>query len=109
MAKTFVGLRLNDDLLKLIDDLAEKEGSSRTEVMEDALRRGLDDEVRFVEMLERPLQGLIVKGLVKAGIVDAVCKALGDGADMKRTTLARGGLKRSRGRGKQVVVEVKGI
>lgn len=102
MAKTFVGLRLSNGLLKIIDELAEKEGTSRTEVMEEALRRGLDDEIRFVEMLEKPLQRLFFKGMVNSGIVDLVCKAVGDGADPKRKKMAREGLK-----GRKAAVGVK--
>jgi predicted transcriptional regulator len=93
MPKTYVGLRVDDGLLKLVDELAEKEGRTRTAVMEDALERGLEEEAVYVRALEAPLRGAIIRGLVKSGFVDTIIKGIGAEVDEKRKELALSGLK----------------
>jgi hypothetical protein len=55
MGKSFVSFRLDDDLLSVIDQIAEHTGRTRTDVITAVLERGLEGERLFVKLHGTPV------------------------------------------------------
>jgi predicted transcriptional regulator len=96
MAKVLISMRVDEDLLKLIDSVAEKEGVTRTDVMEFALRNGVKSEQEFVEALEKPLQRMLLQAATSKPFIDVISLLVGKQPNKRRVSLAHEGLAKQR-------------
>jgi len=86
-------VRVDEDLLRQIDEIAEKEGVTRTEIIETALFNGVKSEREFVENLEKPLQRMVMKFMTSRPLVDLISGVVGKQPSKRRVTLAHKGLR----------------
>lgn len=69
-------------LLARIDRLAELREESRSAAIERLLERGLQEEEKFLDTLDDPIQGAIFRALLeRPHIIEAVSKLIGQSMD----------------------------
>jgi predicted transcriptional regulator len=96
MAKALISVRVDEDLLRQIDEIAEKEGVTRTEIIETALLNGVNNERQFVENLEKPLQRMVMKFMTSRPLVDLISGVVSKQPSKRRVNLAHKGLRNQR-------------
>jgi metal-responsive CopG/Arc/MetJ family transcriptional regulator len=84
MAKVSVTIRLEQGLLDAIDEHAEWAGTTRTEVMEAALDRGLSYEQDFRKVFDHAGVRNLVDVLDRKGVLEGVAKLLRFEVDRRR-------------------------
>jgi len=84
MGKVQVAFRMDEELLKVIDDVAERSGQTRTDVVLAALERGVESEEMFVKLAESGVLREVINVLDKGGVVDAFAKVLNIEVDRRR-------------------------
>src|SRR4051812_9443200 len=77
--KPILSVRVDQKLLDKIDDICERSGAGRAEVVERCLYVGLSDEDEMLRWLETPITGELVHAITHPKIMAFLIKALGQG------------------------------
>ena len=112
MAKVVIGVRVEEEMVKLIDDVAERSGQSRTDVIINALDRGLYDEQSLLKVAESRVLREAMHYLKKMGLLDAMAKVLNAELDQRRVGIVERARSRSKEKKKGVrasEADVKGL
>ena len=72
MPRTQISIKLDEDLLSRIDDLAEAKGISRTAVIETAINNDLPEQESFQRSLENPVLRALHKQMSKPAFLRAI-------------------------------------
>ncbi|MDP9175908.1 MAG: ribbon-helix-helix domain-containing protein [Planctomycetota bacterium] len=89
MAKVQTAIRIDQELLDIIDDIAQRQGETRTEVILAALERGLYEEQKFLQMAETPILGDFLRSIEKTGVLEVLAKALGHEIDQRKVSISQ--------------------
>ena len=89
MAKVQIAVRIDEDLLDAIDELAKAGGDTRTDVIADILKYGIEEERSFSERASNPVVSKLVSALADVGIAQDVAKLLGYEIDERRVQLVK--------------------
>ena len=99
-----VTMRLDADLMKRVDEIAERLGETRTHVVERAIKLGLPETERFLKALEHPVAGRALELLMQPGVYSTLAKLAGEKLtpeDLAESRAASEKVKRARsGRGR---------
>lgn len=74
MSRTQISIKLDDDLLKRVDQLAESTGTNRTAVIEMAIKNDLPEQEAFQESMENPVIRAIHKQLTTPAMLQIIAK-----------------------------------
>jgi hypothetical protein len=99
MAKTQIAIRLDDELLELVDELAKAEDRTRTDVIEGVLERWIGEEQRFSDVSKIPGLPALMDVLVSSGLAGGFAKVLGRELDDRRVRMVKELRRKRRGRG----------
>lgn len=90
MATIGTSIRLDEDLVKRLDALAELRAESRSALIERILKNGVDDEEQFWRVLAKnPLYREVSRLLLKPHVAMALAKSVGEQLDPALLTGAR--------------------
>jgi predicted transcriptional regulator len=100
MATEYVGARLDSELVKRIDAVAETLGMTRSAVLDRVLRVGLAEEEGLAKMVEgatvgQSVQRALVKALISSDFVVNLMTGLDEEVDPKRIEMMRKALARN--------------
>jgi predicted transcriptional regulator len=98
--KPILSVRIDAELLKRLDALAEEADVGRAEVVERCLTLGLADQEQLVAWLKSPIAGPVVQLISHPAIIRTLLKMIGDDVDETSVKLRANVLKRKR-RGQQ--------
>lgn len=84
MGKVSVTVRLDEELVKAIDDHAKWSGETRTQVIEAALDRGMAEEQWFREKFDNKVIREVVSTLDRKGVLEAMARVLRFEVDRRR-------------------------
>jgi hypothetical protein len=82
MATIAVGVRLEEGLVKRIDEIAEETGTTRTEIIERCIKFGMVREEEFVKM--GPVAMQVAKLMLSEPIVSVISAIAGKGPNEKQ-------------------------
>ena len=74
MTRTQISIKLDTDLLERIDRLAESIGSTRTAIIEQAIKNDLPESERYYRSLENPVVRSVHAVLTQPHILEALAK-----------------------------------
>jgi len=74
MPRTQISIKLDQDLLTRVDELAEAVGSNRTAVIEQAVKNDLPEQEAFYKSLENPAIRTLHKQLSNPRVLRAIAK-----------------------------------
>lgn len=78
MAKIATSVRLEEDLIKRLDAVAEARGESRSELIERVLQNQVVDEEKLIKELDNPVMRLMIRTLMNnPAIVKTIAKMAG--------------------------------
>jgi hypothetical protein len=89
MAKVQTAVRLDQELLDVLDELAKLQGCTRTDVIAGILERGIADEQKFMDVAKIPGLQTLVDGLVNSGLAGVVGKLVGREVDERRVRIGK--------------------
>jgi len=87
--KTVLSVRISMKLLGRIDDLVEKTGVSRADVIERALAVGLGDQEAFVKGLEGSVTGPLLELMLNQKFLNVVYAFTGQEVDPNQMTVVK--------------------
>ena len=74
MPRTQISIKLDQDLLARVDQLAEAAGTNRTAVIEQAIKNDLPEQEAFQRSLENPAIRAIHKQITRPGMLQLIAK-----------------------------------
>jgi len=86
--KMTVSIRIEPDLLKDLDELVEKEGTTRSELIERMIAFGVRGENRFIKSMEHPIGGKFWKLMMSEEVVGFLDLISGGKVDPDRAQAA---------------------
>lgn len=78
MAKGFVSVRMDEELMRRLDAVAEATSDTRSAIVERLVRNGLDDAERFLKRFENPVLREAWGVLTSPGVLKALAAAAGE-------------------------------
>jgi metal-responsive CopG/Arc/MetJ family transcriptional regulator len=98
MAKIQIAIRVDEEILKIIDGLADEQGQTRTDVIAGMLERGIDEERSFVDDTKIPMLHALIEKMYDAGVAGPIYKLMGMEVDKRRIEISKR-LRAGRGKG----------
>lgn len=99
--KTAINITIDADLLRRIDDAAEKRGDSRSAIMERFCRNEIEQEEAFLREMENPVYRAIYDAMSRRPeVIRAMCAAAGQYIDLAEAQAKAERLKEQTKRGK---------
>lgn len=81
MATIGTSIRLDEDLVKRLDELAELRSESRSALIERILNNGVADEEQFWERMQNPVYREVSRLILRPDVAMAMAKVLGERLD----------------------------
>lgn len=81
MATIGTSIRLDEDLVKRLDALAELRAESRSALIERILKNGVDEEEQFWKAQDNPVYREVSRLLLKPAVAMAMAKIVGEQVD----------------------------
>lgn len=85
--KETLSVRIDPKLLQLLDQLCERSGLSRTEMVERCLEWGLHEQEDIINKLERPILGEIMHAMTQPAVLKVIIPLLGGEVDERQLKL----------------------
>jgi len=98
--KPILSVRIDADLLKDVDALAEKAGVGRAEIVERCLSLGLAQDSQLASWLEGKISGPFFEFMTQPRVLKAVLRLIGDEVDPTVLKVRQGAIEKRRGTGK---------
>jgi hypothetical protein len=98
--KPILSVRIDGDILKRVDALAQLAEVGRAEIVERCLTLGLANQETLVEWVDSPIKGAVGQLLTYPTIAKAILKFLGDEVDETSMKIRQGAVKKRRGKAK---------
>jgi metal-responsive CopG/Arc/MetJ family transcriptional regulator len=74
--KVVLSVRINPGVLKRLDELAERTGVGRAEIVDRCVRAGLREEEELADDLQRPIVGELIHALTNEKVVKMLGKLM---------------------------------
>jgi metal-responsive CopG/Arc/MetJ family transcriptional regulator len=88
MAKVQVAVRLDEQMVAELDELARRQGTTRTEVIERAIEHGLSAENSFTKIAESPAAQDFVALAEKLRLLEPLARMFGTELDKRKVEIA---------------------
>lgn len=86
--KPVLSVRIDDEILRRLDQLSERTGISRAEIVERCLAVGIVDEEEYVKSLESAITGPLMQMFMRPRVMKMVLDLLGEKVDETQMKVA---------------------